>query len=262
MLDIKEDKVIVEGQKVYYKFFCASQDFQKVETIILLHDSLGCTALWRDLPEQLAQELRCNVLVYDRIGYGQSQSLESSNRSKDYLKKEAIFLSNLLQVLSIEKVSVVGYSDGGSIALLFGALFKEKCQAIVCVAGHIFVEQVTLDGIAKMKQYFYASSLGKRLEKYHGDKVETLFKAWVDTWSSPEYRDWSIEHLMHDIDCPVLFMQGDKDEYGSLEQLTRTLDKVKGVSQAKVLNGVTHAVFKEAAEQAKEQIVSFLQDYK
>ncbi|MHC5310181.1 alpha/beta fold hydrolase [Myroides sp. LJL116] len=262
MLDIIEDKVLVENQQVYYKLFKPSKALKGAETIVLLHDSLGCTALWRDLPKELALELECNVLVYDRIGYGQSQGLQSSVRTKAYLQNEAVFLKHLLEQLTIDKVSLVGYSDGGSIALLFGALFQENCESLVCIAGHIYVEEITLEGIEKMKQYFYNSTLSERLEKYHGDKVETLFKAWVDTWTSPGYRDWSIEHLMQDIVCPVLFMQGDKDEYGSLEQLTRTLDKVKGISQSKILKGASHAVFKEEPELAKENIVSFLQKYK
>lgn len=261
MLDIIEDKVLIENQQVYFKLFKSLKAPKDAVTIVLLHDSLGCTTLWRGLPKELAIELGCDVLVYDRVGYGQSQGLQSSIRTKDYLLKEAVFLKHLIEQLAINKVSVIGYSDGGSIALLFGALFEEKCSSIVCVAGHIFVEQITLDGIAKMKQYFYNSTLRERLEKYHGNKVETLFKAWVDTWSSNQYRDWSIEHLMQDIICPVLFMQGDKDEYGSLEQLNRTLDKVKGISQSQVLKGVTHAIFKEEPEIAKEHIVSFLQKY-
>ncbi|HBY36499.1 MAG TPA: alpha/beta hydrolase, partial [Delftia acidovorans] len=40
--------------------------------IVLLHDSLGSVALWRDFPQQLAEATRRDVLAYDRLGFGQS----------------------------------------------------------------------------------------------------------------------------------------------------------------------------------------------
>ena len=41
-------------------------------TIILLHDSLGCVELWRDFPKRLAHATRCQVVAYDRLGFGRS----------------------------------------------------------------------------------------------------------------------------------------------------------------------------------------------
>ena len=38
--------------------------------IILMHDSLGCVALWRDFPAQLAQATARVVYAYDRLGFG------------------------------------------------------------------------------------------------------------------------------------------------------------------------------------------------
>lgn len=40
--------------------------------IVLLHDSLGCVALWRDFPAQLAQATGHRVIAYDRLGFGRS----------------------------------------------------------------------------------------------------------------------------------------------------------------------------------------------
>lgn len=41
-------------------------------TIILLHESLGCVELWRDFPKRLAHATRCQVVAYDRLGFGRS----------------------------------------------------------------------------------------------------------------------------------------------------------------------------------------------
>ena len=41
-------------------------------TIFLLHEGLGCVALWRDFPEQLAAATGCGVFAWSRAGYGAS----------------------------------------------------------------------------------------------------------------------------------------------------------------------------------------------
>ena len=40
--------------------------------IVLLHDSLGSVAQWRDFPSKLAQATSREVIAYDRLGFGQS----------------------------------------------------------------------------------------------------------------------------------------------------------------------------------------------
>ncbi|MCL6467607.1 MAG: alpha/beta hydrolase, partial [Ralstonia sp.] len=42
--------------------------------IVLLHDSLGCVALWRDFPQRLAQSTGHAVIAYDRLGFGRSDA--------------------------------------------------------------------------------------------------------------------------------------------------------------------------------------------
>ena len=68
-------------------------------TIVFLHDSLGCIDLWRDFPEKLGEMSRCNILVYDRQGYGKSCSFSYSERDNQYLEQEADILNDLLKVL-------------------------------------------------------------------------------------------------------------------------------------------------------------------
>lgn len=251
----------VDNKEVYCDLLLVKGVNSNLPTIVLLHDSLGCVELWRDFPRQLSSELTMNVLVYDRMGYGKSQALDTSQRSKNYLEQEAHFLNKLLDKLAIKKVCLVGYSDGGSIALLYGALYSHRIDSLVCAAGHIFVEDITLKGIKNSKEYFQNSNLALRLEKYHGSKVGTLLDAWIQTWTHSSYRDWSIEHLMSRISCPVLFLQGDMDEYGTLEQVTKTLDKVQGIKQMEILSNTTHALFKEKPQEVLCLISNFINKY-
>ena len=42
-------------------------------TIVLLHEALGSVSHWRDFPEQLAERCEMDVLLYSRLGHGQSE---------------------------------------------------------------------------------------------------------------------------------------------------------------------------------------------
>lgn len=59
----------INGKKLYIEF---QTTYENRPTLVFLHDSLGCTSLWRDFPQKLAEAIQCNVLVYDRLGYGKS----------------------------------------------------------------------------------------------------------------------------------------------------------------------------------------------
>ena len=46
------------------------RDPDDAPTLVLLHEGLGCVALWRDFPEALAAATGCGVFAYSRFGYG------------------------------------------------------------------------------------------------------------------------------------------------------------------------------------------------
>ena len=60
-------------------------------TIFLLHEGLGCVALWRDFPEQLAATTGCGVFAWSRAGYGASDP-KPLPWSLDYMEDEACLL--------------------------------------------------------------------------------------------------------------------------------------------------------------------------
>jgi len=190
--------------------------------IIFLHEGLGCVAMWKDWPVQVCTALNCRGLVYSRYGYGQSTPRAPGElRTPAYLHEEAQDdLPALLEAAGLqhEKPILFGHSDGGSIALLFAARYPERVRAIAVAAPHIFVEEITLASIALARDAYHASDLKQRLGRYHRD-VDSVFHAWNDTWLSPAFRAWNIENDVEQIRCPILAMQGDNDEYGTLTQI-------------------------------------------
>ncbi|WEK71192.1 MAG: alpha/beta hydrolase [Candidatus Chryseobacterium colombiense] len=171
LLDINGNQLYVELQ----------YDYPNNPTIVFLHDSLGCVQLWRDFPQKLAEATQCNILVYDRLGYGKSEPMPTHERPIHYMELEADILNGLLTTLNIDNAILFGHSDGGSIALLTASKYPQNIKAVICEAGHIFVEAVTLKGIYEVMEAYKTTNLPERLAKYHGDKVDTIFKAWTET---------------------------------------------------------------------------------
>ena len=189
-------------------------------TVVFLHEGLGSISMWRDFPQRFCDEHGFRGLVFSRYGYGQStpRPLDAHLRP-DYLHDQAHeALPALLSALGVERPWLFGHSDGGSIALLYGARFPEKVSGLVVMAPHIFVEDITIDGIRKARDAYLQTDLKSRLARHHRDP-ESVFLGWNDGWLDPAFRAWNIEPELPKITCPVLAIQGEGDEYGTLEQI-------------------------------------------
>ena len=230
-------------------------------TIIFLHDSLGCIQLWKGFPKKLGEITECNVVVYDRQGYGKSGPFTTSKHDNDYLEIEADILLEVLRVCKIDNAILFGHSDGGSIALIFAAKYPSKVSGIITEGAHIFVEEQTLDGIKQAVEIYQTTNLKSKLEKYHGIKTDDVFWAWTNTWLSDKFRTWNIENYLLLVKCAVLIIQGEEDEYGTLTQVEGIANKISGVPTEFILPNVKHTPHKEAPEtilQKSEDFVSAL----
>ncbi|WP_217166165.1 alpha/beta fold hydrolase [Solitalea canadensis] len=76
---------------------------------------MGCVQLWRDFLKKLAGSTECNVLIYDRLGYGKSDPMLTHERSTNYMELEADVLNDLLVKFEIDNAILFGHSDGGSM---------------------------------------------------------------------------------------------------------------------------------------------------
>lgn len=226
-----------------------------VSTIVLLHEGLGCCELWRDFPKKLALQQHVNVLTYSRSGHGRSQP-PTSPREIDYLHKEAlIVLPQVIADLDLKNPVLFGHSDGASIALLYAASFPSSVAAVIAEAPHLFVEDITLQGIREAGSKF-EQGLGKRLCKYHDD-AKSLFYAWHDTWLSESFHKWNIEPYISSITCPVLAIQGADDQYGTLRQIER-IKELAQQTELLVIPDCGHAPHQEKQEIVLKAISRFL----
>lgn len=225
--------------------------------LVFLHEGLGSIAQWRDFPERLCLMTGLPGVVYERRGYG-SSGPAAERRTPHYLHEEAIdLLPQLMQKLAIERPVLIGHSDGGSIALIFASAFPGRVSAVITEAAHVFVEDITLEGIRRAVSAYRETGLREQLKRYHGDNTDAVFRAWSETWLSDEFRGWNIEAYLPGIKCPVLVIQGEDDEYGSAAQVEAIAGRVSGRAEPLVIPGCGHVPHLQAKEKVLQAMGRF-----
>lgn len=227
--------------------------------IILLHDSLGCVELWRDFPEALATAASRDVIAYDRLGFGKSTPRRELPSIDFIFEEGATFFPAIQQALGITRFSLLGHSVGGAMAIVIAALQREACEAVITESAQAFVEPLTLSGIRAGKAQFGAPEQFAKLAKWHGEKAQWVLDAWTEVWQSPEFSSWNLDQHLGQVNCPVLAIHGDGDEYGSLEFPRRITSRVSGPSEMAILDNCGHVPHRERKEEVLGLISSFLE---
>ncbi len=252
------NKVEIEGICLEYCWYGEATDSNLV--IVMLHEGLGCVGLWKQFPEQLAQQTGCRVLAYSRQGYGGSDPV-TPPRSLRYMHQEGIdVLPLLLDALSIDKVVLFGHSDGASIALVFaGSQQDERLQGLILLAPHVFNEEKCVQSITLARQFYERGDLRERLEKYHGNNVDGAFWGWNKAWLDPAFRGWNLEEYLQGIEVPLLMIQGEDDEYGTLAQIKAIQDQVLTKTTAEVLPDCKHSPHRDQPQAVLKLSEQFIQ---
>ena len=225
--------------------------------LVFLHEGLGSIRQWRDFPAQVAKATGCRVLLYNRYGYGNSAVLAEPRVTVRFMHDEALVaLPDLLAKLGIDSPVLVGHSDGASIALIYAGA-GHLARGLALMAPHVFVEEMGLRSIEKVRQQFETTDLRERLARYHRDARRTFY-LWNDAWLDPQFRHWNIEEYLPCIEVPVLAIQGTKDEYGTMAQLKSICSKTKGPCEQLELGDCGHSPHRDQPQAVLEAITAFI----
>jgi pimeloyl-ACP methyl ester carboxylesterase len=225
--------IVIQGRTLEYDFIRAPHADAPV--IVFLHEGLGSLSMWKDFPEKVAAATSCHALVYSRYGYGQSDPLQAA-RQVDFMHDEALqSLPELLDKLNIDRPILLGHSDGASIALIYAGGSGRLVSGLILMAPHVMVEDITVENIQAAKQAYATTELRDKLSRYHAN-VDPAFRGWNDIWLDPAFRSWNIEEFLPRTACPILAIQGEDDEYGTMEQIARIERAARDVETLKLAN--------------------------
>jgi pimeloyl-ACP methyl ester carboxylesterase len=120
------------------------------------------------------------------------------------------------------------------------------------------VEDLSVESIEKSRTLYQTTDLRSRLGRYHQD-ADATFWGWNDIWLDPRFRSWNIESSLDSIACPVLVIQGNNDEYGTIQQIEAIQKRVPS-AQIAMLPECGHSPHRDQPEATLSLIVKFLTD--
>lgn len=227
-------------------------------TIVMLHEGLGSVSMWGDFPDKVAAATGCGVFVYSRKGYGKSSPVKLP-RPIRYMHDEASdSLPKLLDAIGFRRGLLLGHSDGASIAALYAGTHQDhRVCGLVLMAPHFIVEDLSVKSIAEAREAYNKGDLRARLAKYHAD-VDMTFRGWNDVWLDNDFRAWDITEELAYIRVPILIIQGEDDQYGTMRQIEIARDECYCPVDVALLPGVRHSPHREGTEATLREVTDFV----
>ncbi len=126
------ESVLIHGHRVFFR------RAGEGPALLLLHGIAGSSKTWSGAMPLLARDH--TVIAPDLVGHG-----KSDKPSGDYsLGAQASALRDLLAVIGIERVTVVGQSFGGGVAMQFSYQYPDNCDRLVLVGSGGLGREVSL----------------------------------------------------------------------------------------------------------------------
>ena len=232
-------------------------------TILLMHGSGLSHIVW-SFHEQFYSTQGFNVLSVDLPGHGNSEgpSLKSIEEISDWIK-------SLMTKLNIEKIIIIGHSQGALVGIDFAARYPKFILSLVLVAGtyKMPVNQDLIDyaeagdekAILLMMKWGYEGSKafigGNPVKKIINSSREIREILAVDLNACNNYKGG--KESLKKISCPTLCIFGDLDKMVPLEVGNKMASMINK-SETKIINNCGHMIIFEKAFEMRKLVKEFL----
>lgn len=222
--------------------------------LLLLHGGFGSIHDFQNVISEFAKHFK--VIAVDSPGHGRSEQADSL--SFDLM---ADYFSKMIDLLKLDNVNIIGYSDGGITALLLAEKRPDKVKKIIASGANS-----SMNGIK--------SEMLETLKLVNPAFIETYQKEWLEDYKSksPEKDKWEkfitdiikmyskeeliSDHTLSDIHAKVLLVYGDRDVI-KLEHGIKLFQIIIGSSLC-VLPNTSHEVFNDCPELISKIGIEFL----
>ncbi|TCU38821.1 alpha/beta fold hydrolase [Rhizobium azibense] len=216
----------VNDIKMYYAEYGAG------DPILFIHGGLGSAEVWGRQVEDFAKDHL--VIVADSRGHGRStrsgQPFGYDLMTSDYVA--------LLDYLKLDKVTLVGWSDGGIIGIDMAMKHPEKLMRVIAQAANVTTEGVKSDVMTNKTFSAYVDAAGEAYQKLSPTPNE--YDAFVNQISAMWMREpaWTAADLGR-ITVPVTLAIGDHDEAIKLDHTERMAKEIPGAKLV-ILKDASH----------------------
>jgi len=236
---------------------------KKKSTILLMHGS-GLTHIVWSLHEQFYASQGFNVLSVDLPGHGNSEgpSLKSIEKISDWIK-------SLMLKINIEKIIIVGHSQGGLVGIDFASRYPELIEKIVLVANSykMPVNQDLIDlaeagdekAVLLMMKWGYEGSKafigGNPVKKIVNSARDIREVLAVDLNACNNYKNG--ENAIKKINCPTLCIFGDLDKMVPIKVGLKMSEQITN-SETKIISDCGHMIIFEKAFEMRKLVKEFI----
>ena len=139
-----------------------------------------------------------------------------------------------------------------------GGAHDPRIEAIVCLAAHVFNEEITIKRIEEAKYSFETGNLREKLAKHHGSNVDCAFWGWNNIWLNSTFKKWNIEHFLPSIKVPTMVIQGEEDQYGTISQVDAIRRGIGPKVKVEIIPACGHSPHIEKREITLEIVTQFI----
>ena len=236
---------------------------KKKSTILLMHGS-GLNHIVWSLHEQFYASQGFNVLSVDLPGHGNSEgpSLKSIEKISDWIK-------SLMLKINIEKIIIVGHSQGGLVGIDFASRYSELIEKIVLVANSYkmpvnqdlidFAEAGDEKAVLLMMKWGYEGSKafigGNPVKKIVNSARDIREVLAVDLNACNNYKNG--ENAIKKINCPTLCILGDLDKMVPVKVGLKMSEQITN-SETKIISDCGHMIIFEKAFEMRKLVKEFI----
>jgi pimeloyl-ACP methyl ester carboxylesterase len=238
----------VNNARIYY------EEYGKGTPLLLIHGGLSSIKDVGMLIPELSKKFR--VIAADCPGYGRSEQADSLS-----YQLMADYFSRMIDLLKLDSVYILGYSDGGNVALLMAADRPDKVKKVAAFAA-----------AANTSGYYPEATAG--LSQLNPEAIETYFKWWLEPHLelTPQKDKWKKfindfakmcaapviipDHKLKKIGARVLIIQGDNDIVKP-EHALQVHQTIRG-SQLCIVPAASHFIIHERPELFNLIVTEFL----
>lgn len=255
------NQILYKNTKISYS------DTGKGAAIVLLHGFLENKKMWKDYVAFFSETYR--VITIDLLGHGDTECLGYVHEVEDNAK----VINEVLENLKIEKVTILGHSMGGYVALAFAELYPQKLQKLVLLNStskedspekklnrtraikavkQNYVNFVSL-AIANLFSENNRTRLANEIEKVKTEALKTPLQGIVASLEGMKIRK-DRESLLKQNLFPVLLILGKKDPVLNYDE---SISQIKNTTAELVSFEDGHMSQIENKEELKKALLDF-----
>jgi pimeloyl-ACP methyl ester carboxylesterase len=220
-----------------------AESYGKGRPLLLLHGNGGnMSAFSKNIP---FFQQRYRVIAMDSRAQGKSQD-RADSLSFEMMADDC---AALLDAMKIDSCFVIGWSDGGIVALLLAMRHPEKVIALAATGANLWPDSTALDpsGWLEDRQRYEAG----KTKVWATDIEKNRWKMFLLDWLQPNIKLSD----MAAVRCPALIISGDHDVI-NLEHTVQIYKSIPG-AQLWVVPHSGHATLREHATEFNVKVDAF-----